>query len=107
MKTNIQIIKNMQGKPEYVLLPISAYEKVKYDIEKDLQIIDEQKEYIDFDPKNFIKNPLALARMKAKITQKKLAEKLHTSQAYISKIENDNYCVSEKLLHKVLSVLKK
>ncbi|OGT09179.1 MAG: hypothetical protein A2V89_00570 [Gammaproteobacteria bacterium RBG_16_37_9] len=66
-----------------------------------------QKNYIDFDPSDFIKNRIALARMKAKITQTSLAKSLNVSQAYISKIENDEYKITEKLFAKVNGVIEK
>jgi len=66
-----------------------------------------QKNYIDFDPSDYIKNRIALARMKAKITQTSLAKSLNVSQAYISKIENDEYKITEKLFAKVNGVIEK
>ena len=66
-----------------------------------------QKNYIDFDPSDFIKNRIALARMRAKITQTSLAKSLNVSQAYISKIENDEYKITEKLFAKVNGVIEK
>lgn len=66
-----------------------------------------QKNYIDFDPSDFIKNRIALARMKAKITQTSLAKSLNVSQAYISKIENDEYKVTKQLFTKINSVIEK
>ena len=107
MKTNIQVINNIQGMPEYVLLPVSMYEKLKGTLEKESRKTSKQGDYIDFNSTDFIKNPIALARMKAKITQKALAEKMHTSQAYISKIENGDYQVNEKLFKRVSGVLQK
>jgi DNA-binding XRE family transcriptional regulator len=105
MKTNLQIIKNAHGKPEYVLLPFHIYDTLKNRIEKEILSIDKNPDYFDFKPEDFIKNPIALARMKAKITQTELAKKLKTSQAYISKIENDDCTVSEKLFNKIKAAL--
>ena len=66
-----------------------------------------QKNYIDFDPSDFIKNRIVLARMKAKITQTSLAKSLNGLQAYISKIENDEYKVTKQLFTKINSVIEK
>ena len=63
--------------------------------------------YTDFDPSDFIKNKIALARMRAKITQASLAKYLNVSQAYISKIENDEYNVTDKLFIKITGAIKK
>lgn len=62
---------------------------------------------IDFNPADFIKNRIALARMKAKVTQLSLAKCLNVSQAYISKIENDEYKVTDKLFARINAALKK
>jgi DNA-binding XRE family transcriptional regulator len=107
MKTNLQIINSTYGKPEYVLLPFFIYDALKDKIEQKLECFNKVSDYCDFDPKDFIKNPIALARMKANITQATLAKALNTSQAYISKIENDDYSVNEKLLTKIIRVIKK
>ena len=66
-----------------------------------------QKYYVDFNPSDFIKNRIALARMQAKITQASLAKYLKVSQAYISKIENDGYKVTDRLFEKVSRAIKR
>ncbi|EKD45499.1 MAG: hypothetical protein ACD_69C00265G0005 [uncultured bacterium] len=45
--------------------------------------------------------------MKAKITQTSLAKSLNGLQAYISKIENDEYKVTKQLFTKINSVIEK
>jgi len=104
MNGSLQIIKSINGKPEYVLLPIKIYEILRHDIVQALKTTDQ--EYEDFDPEDFIKNPIALLRMRAKVTQTELAKKLNVTQAYISKIENDDYNVTSKLLERIKKVLK-
>lgn len=93
MNTTLQIIKNTSGNPEYVLLPIGVYKNLKENIDNMVAKCALQEEYANFYPSDFIKNRIALARMKAKITQASLAKYLNVSQAYISKIENDDYRV--------------
>lgn len=105
MKTTLQTIKTVTGKPEYVLLPIFAYEKLQHAI--DLAVASGSKDYVDFDPRDFIKNPIALRRMKAKLTQAELAKQLHVSQAYISKIEQDDFEVSIKMLKRMYAAITK
>ncbi|MGD9152231.1 MAG: helix-turn-helix transcriptional regulator [Gammaproteobacteria bacterium] len=100
----LQTINNISGKPEYVLLPINVYKILRRDIIQAFKTIDQ--EYEDFDPKDFIKNPITLLRMRAKITQTELAKRLKVTQAYISKIENDNYNVTSEVLKKIKKVLK-
>lgn len=104
MNGSLQTINSINGKPEYVLLPIKIYEILQHDIVQALKTT--AHEYEDFDPKDFIKNPIALLRMRAKVTQAELAKKLNVTQAYISKIENDNYNVTSKLLEKIKKALK-
>lgn len=107
MKKNLQIIKSTHGNPEYVLLPFFVYDALRDKIEQKLERINQKSDYCDFDPKDFIKNPIALMRMKAKMTQLTLAKKLNTSQAYISKIENDDYNVSAQLLSRIGKAIDK
>lgn len=101
MNTILQTINNETGKPEYVLLPVSVYKVLKPRIDKILSQHTVQNDYVDFNPSDFIKNKIALARIKAKITQASLASYLKVSQAYISKIENDEYNVSEQLFLRI------
>jgi DNA-binding XRE family transcriptional regulator len=103
---NLQIIKSTEGKTEYVLLPIDVYHAVHKEIETQLKKVKHMQDYVSFNPADYIKNPIALARIESGITQAKLAEKLNVSQAYISKIERQDK-VSPKLLAKVKNTLKK
>ena len=97
---NLQIIKSSSGKPEYVLLPIAIYNALKSVIQKQLE-----DEYVEFDAADYIDNPVALIRIKARMTQEELAKHLNVSQAYVSKIENQKK-VSIKILQKVKDSLK-
>lgn len=92
---SLQIIKSVDGKAEYVLLPITAYEALKPQIEKVLN-----NDYVQFDIEDYVSNPVALSRIRANLTQKELAELMEVSQAYISKLESQNK-VSAKTLEKV------
>ena len=97
---SLQIIKSIDGKEEYVLLPISAYQTLKPQINKVLK-----GDYVPFDVKAYVSNPVALARINTNLTQRELAERMKVSQAYISKLEGQDN-VSPKMLAKVKRALK-
>ena len=98
---NLQIINSVDGKAEYVLLPIDAYEKLKPQINK---LLDE--DFVDFDVNNYVSNPVTLARIKAQLTQKELARAMNVSQSYISKLEKQGN-VSTKTLQKIYKAISK
>ena len=68
--------------------------------------VTQHKDYDAFDPADYVDNPIALARIKAGITQESLAKKMGVTQAYISKIEAQDQ-VTAKLLQKIKMALKK
>lgn len=96
---NLQRIKSIEGKDAYVLLPINTYQLLKKQIDKTLN-----SKYVDFKLEEFVQNPIALARIKANLTQGQLAKKLKVSQAYVSRIENEEK-VSPKLLYKIKQLI--
>lgn len=97
---NLQRIKAIDGRDEYVLLPVGAYEFLKKQID---QVLDQ--DYTKFELEEYVKNPVAIARIRAGLTQEELAERLGVSQAYISKIENQ-LTVPLKLMQKIKIKLK-
>ena len=101
---NLQTIKSMDGKIEYVLLPVAAYQALRHQITEQLKQAKEDQEYEVFDPADYIDNPVALARIQAGITQEELAKLMSVTQAYVSKIENQQ-TASVKLLSKVHAAL--
>ena len=100
---SLQIIKSVSGKPEYVLLPISVYQTLRLSIEKELAHASSE-EYEPFQLEDYVENPIALARIKAKMTQEELAVAMDVTQAYISRIEHQD-SVSAKVLVKVNAAL--
>ena len=97
---SLQVIKSIDGKDEYVLLPMIIYKALYEQIEtrmKKWEQLQEQNEYVPFEMTDYVDNPVALARIKARITQEELAKRLNVSQAYISKVESQSR-VSTKLL---------
>jgi DNA-binding XRE family transcriptional regulator len=97
---SLQIIKSIDGKDEYVLLPVFVYNKLHEEIEEELR-----HDYVLFDPADYVDNPVALARIKANITQEKLAQHMGVTQAYISKIEQQRK-VTLKVLQRVEAALQ-
>jgi DNA-binding XRE family transcriptional regulator len=95
----LQIIKSLDGKEEYALLPIAAYNSLKPQIHKVLEA-----DYVEFDIYDYVQNPVALARIEANLTQEELAKKMGVTQAYISKLENQE-SVTAKVLKKVQDIL--
>lgn len=104
---NLQKIKSLKGKDEYVLLPVAVYKALKDEIDNELAHKGKSSddEFVPFVLEDYVDNPVALARMKAHLTQEQLAERLGVSQAYVSKIERQDK-VTAKLLERVRKVLK-
>lgn len=103
----LQTIKSVDGKVEYVLLPVAVYKALKQPIEKELARLGaptEDDDFVPFDPSDYVDNPVALARIKAHVRQTELAKRLGVSQAYISKVERQAN-VSPKFLARVKAVL--
>ena len=104
---SLQIIKSVDGKDEYVLLPITVYHALHDQINARLTKLEGYSDdFVPFDPEDYLDNPIALARIKAGITQAELAKRMKVSQAYISKIETQD-TVTAKLLQKVKKALQK
>ena len=80
----LQTIKSADGKDEYVLLPVAVYRALKGEIEDKLAHRSPQRkaadEYVPFVLEDYVDNPVALARMKAHLTQQELAERLQSVQ---------------------------
>jgi DNA-binding XRE family transcriptional regulator len=103
---NLQTIKSMDGKVEYVLLPVAAYQALRHQITKQLKQAKEDQDYEVFNPADYIDNPVALARIQAGITQEELARLMSVTQAYVSKIENQEK-VTPKMMQKVTKAITK
>ena len=104
----LQRIKSLEGRDEYVLLPVAVYQELREQIERKIAKRKTAKANGDFVPfvlDEYVNNPVALARMKAEITQGQLAHRMRVSQAYVSKIESQSK-VSAKVLAKVYGALQ-
>lgn len=98
---NLQIIKSIQGKAEYVLLPMNIYNTVRHQITEQIKNLEnDEEQYVLFDPADYVENPIALARIHAGLTQTALAKRMKVTQAYISKLESQEK-VSAKTLRKI------
>lgn len=97
---NLQVIKSVEGKEEYVLLPIVTYRMLKKEIDRALD-----HEYVPFELEDYVDSAIAILRIKANLTQAQLAESMGVSQAYISKLEKQTN-VSKKVLYKVQAAIK-
>lgn len=100
----LQTIKSMDGRDEYVLLPVAVYQALKHEIDGQLAKEGTEDEFAPFVLEDYIDNPVALARIRAGLTQKQLAEQLGVSQAYVSKIERQEK-VTAALLDRVNEAL--
>ena len=100
----LQKIKSIYGKDEYVLLPVAIYRALKDQIEKELATCDTsqsaEQAYEPFILEDYVDNPVALARIKAGITQEQLAQRLGVSQAYVSQLERRSH-LTNKMLERV------
>jgi DNA-binding XRE family transcriptional regulator len=103
IQLNLNTIKTLDGQ-EYVLLPLQIYTDLKDEI--DARIIkSHDDDYSPFILEDYIDNPVALARIKAQVTQEELANLMSVSQAYISKIESKDD-VSLSVITKVNKALR-
>ena len=66
---------------------------------------DQEEDYVDFDPADYVDNPVALARMKAQVKQIDLARQMKGTQSYISKLEHADQ-VSDEAMRKVQAALQ-
>ena len=100
----LQVIKSIDGKAEYVLLPINIYNSLRSEISDALKQKHKHDDYVKFELTDYIQNPVALARINAGITQENLAKRMNVSQAYISKLETQTH-VTAKTFKKIKTAL--
>jgi DNA-binding XRE family transcriptional regulator len=100
----LQIIKSIDGKAEYVLLPFNVYNALRSEIEEALKKKYSNEYYVSFELTDYVDNPVALARINAEMTQEELAKRMNVTQAYISKLEAQSK-VTAKVLKKVQTAI--
>ena len=107
---NLQVINSVEGKPEYVLIPVAVYKALREEIEDEIAgleaIADKGKDYVPFVLEDYVRNPVALARVQANLSQDDLAQRMGVSQAYVSKIERQTR-ITPKVIAKVKAALSK
>ena len=103
---SLQVIKSIDGKAEYVLLPVNVYRALRCEIEEALKEKYGANDYVPFELTDYIDNPVALARINAGMTQNALAKRMNVTQAYISKLEAQSK-VTAKVLKKVKTAIGK
>jgi len=101
----LQIIKSIDGKAEYVLLPFNVYNALRDEIEEALKKKYSGEDYVPFELTDYVDNPAALARINAGITQEELAKRMDVTQAYISKLEAQSK-VTAKVLKKIKAAIE-
>lgn len=105
----LQKIKSINGKDEYVLLPVAIYRALKDQIEEELAAQDAGQDagqdYVPFVLEDYVDNPVAVARIKAGITQQQLAQSLGVSQACVSQMERRSH-LTNKMLERVRIALQ-
>ena len=82
----LQTIRTLDGS-DYVLLPLPVYKRLKPYIQAALQQREGDEEYEPFELEHYIDNPVALARIKAGLTQEELAARMGVTQPYVAKLE--------------------
>ncbi len=87
---------------------LKIYKALREEIEEEAAESDSDDDYVPFDPEDYIDNPVALARIKAHMTQKELAKRMGVTQAYISKVESQGKVIAKVLeqVSKALAVKK-
>ncbi|OGT46604.1 MAG: transcriptional regulator [Gammaproteobacteria bacterium RIFCSPHIGHO2_12_FULL_41_20] len=102
---SLQIIKSVDGKAEYVLLPVNIYHTLRNEIEAALKKKYSNDDYVSFELTDYVDNPVALARINAGMTQEELAKRMNVTQAYISKLEAQSK-VTAKVLKKIKAAIE-
>ena len=101
----LQIIKSIDGKAEYVLLPVNVYNALRDEISEALKKKYSSEDYVLFELTDYVDNPVVLARINAGITQEELAKRMDVTQAYISKLEAQGK-ITAKILKKVKAAIE-
>lgn len=105
---SVQLIKSLEGKPEYVLIPVAVYHALREAIEDEIAGLeaaaDQSGDYVPLKVSDYIKNPVRAARIEAGLSQAQLATRMGVSQAYVSKVEAQNK-VTPKLMVNVRAAL--
>lgn len=86
------------NKPAFAVIPYADYMALVGGASDD-------NEFVPFALGDYIQNPIRVARIEANLSQQDLADRINVTQGYISRIEARNFKVSDKLMHKIKTVL--
>jgi ribosome-binding protein aMBF1 (putative translation factor) len=97
------------GGQRFVLFPADDYARIEKDVQALLRkhVAVSRAKKMDYEPfvlTDYVRNPVALARINAGVTQVDLAKRLGVSQPYIAKLEAQGR-VSKEKLEQVTAVL--
>ncbi len=92
LPTDVKAIRNKTGLSQSVFAGLEAW-------------ADQEEDYVDFDPADYVDNPVALARIKAQVKQIDLARHMKVTQSYIFKLEHADQ-VSDEAWQKVKAALQ-
>jgi ribosome-binding protein aMBF1 (putative translation factor) len=90
------------GGQRFVLFPADDYARIEKDVQALLRkhVAVSRAKKADYEPfvlTDYVRNPVALARINAGMTQVELAKRLGVSQPYIAKLEAQGRVSKEKL----------
>lgn len=108
----LQILKDLAGRDQFVVIPHSVYERLKERIDSEYEAQRQSMALtsaVEDDAQMAgtpFRNPVTLMRMRAGLKQKELAEALGITQAYVSKMENAEV-VSPRFIGKVRAALQR
>ena len=103
MKNKPQVIFD-NGKPAFVVLSYEDYNEL---IGGNADSQPEDTEFVPFFLGDYIKNPIRVARIEARLDQNQLASLLGVSQGYVSRIESRGFKVTQELLNRVKAAVSK
>ena len=94
------------GKPAFVVIPYDDYVALS-GAKARRSRKSGQEEFVPFVLDEYIRNPIRVMRIEAGLNQSQLAKRLGVSQGYVSRIEGRNYKISERLLARIRTALKR
>lgn len=92
----LQVIKDLKGADEYVLVPIKVFDKLRREVRRlivtSARCQRANDDYLAFNPSHYVDHPVVLARLRAGLTQAELAAKLGVGLAVVKRAEVKAFC---------------